>query len=217
MALNKGQIYEQNIQQIFRRRNLLPNNLEGNDAGFIHRGDTYFVEVKNKDAPDFGQKGLIWDRITKIWNWRKQDVVTQLYDNFGLRNHIDRNFTPRRYMIEPKEKISLDDKVFYQKNFETSGIPLQNLQILYEFYARKKCFYIQVEGKGLFHLKADAADLGVPKFNIPLTLRLRAKTHHSNPVYKYSFFAVIQANTNNLIPSKFDLEGKVGQFPAITK
>ncbi len=217
MSLNQGQIYERKIQQILRTRNLLPNNLEGNDAGFIQRGISYFVEIKNKNAPDFGQKGLIWSKSTKTWNWRETDVVTGLYDGFGVKNYIDRNFVPRRHSIEPKEKISEQDKKFDQQNFEKSGITLPNINLLYEFYARKRCFYIQIEGKGLFYLKQDAASLGVPRFNPLLTLRLRAKTHHSLPIHAYSFFAVIQAKTNNLTSSPFDLEEKVGKFPAIVK
>lgn len=217
MPLNQGQIYEERIRQILRTRSLLPNNLEGNDAGFIQKGVAYFVEIKNINAPDFGQKGLVWDKLSKVWSWRESDIVSQLYDTFGVKNYIDKNFIPKRYSVEPIEKITEQDRQFDQRNFEKSGIPLGNINLLYEFYARKKCFYIQLESKGLFSLKQDIANLNVPRFNPQLTLRLRAKTHHSVPVHKYSFFAVIQAKTNSLPLSPFDLEGKVGKFPMITK
>lgn len=215
MPLNEGQIYEEKIRQKLRTKNLLPNNLEDNDAGFIRQGVSYFVEIKNINAPDFGQKGLIWDKFSKIWNWRRLDVISQFYESFGIRNHIDKDFIPRRYSVEPKEKLTEQDREFDQKNFEKSGIPLGNINLLYEFYARKKCFYIQIEGKGLFYLKDDAAKLNVPQFNLPITLRLRAKTHNSFPIHKYSFFAVIQANTNSLPLSAYDLEEKVGKFPLV--
>lgn len=219
MPLNKGQIYEEKIRNKLRSKKLLPVDLRDNDAGFIYKGKPCFVEVKNKTAPDFGQRGLVWNKNSRIWTWRKNDVITQLYDGYGIKKHIDKNFTPRRYSIEPIEQISKKDKEFDQQNFKNkdSGIPMLNTFVLYEFYALKQCFYIQIEGKGLYYLKKDAADLGVPQFNLPLTLRLRAKTHESLPIYNYSFFAVIQAKTNNLVKSPCDFEEIVGKFPAITK
>lgn len=217
MPLNQGQLYEEKIRQILRARNLLPDLLKGNDTGFIKDGIDYFVEVKNVNAPDFGQKGLFWNKSSKVWNWRETDIVSQLYDLFGVMNYIDKNFIPRRHSIEPIENISESDRQYDQRNFEKSGIPLGNIALLYEFYARKSCYYIQIESKGLFSMKQDIANLGVPVFNPQLTLRLRAKTHHSIPAHKYSFFAVIQAKINNLTISPFDLEERVGKFPQITK
>ncbi len=215
MAQNLGQIYEEKVKNLLRKRNLLPLILEGNDAGFIQKGVSYFVEIKNKTAPDFGQKGLIWDKATKKWNWREKDVVSDLYDNLGVIKQIDKNFVPKRYSVEPLDKLTEKDKQEDRRNFEKRGIPLSNLSYLYEFYARKKCYYIQIEGKGIYFLKQDIANLNVPRFVPELTLRLRAKTHHSIPVHAYSFFAVIQAKTGKMYPSTFDLEEKTGAFPAI--
>ena len=59
---NLGQQYEKEILSLLRKRNLLPEDLHGNDAGFIHKGNVYYLEVKNLLAPDFGQKGLVWSQ-----------------------------------------------------------------------------------------------------------------------------------------------------------
>lgn len=216
MPLNLGQKYEEKIKSLLRQRNLLPAILEGNDAGFIQKGVSYFVEVKNRTAPDFGQKGLIWDKNTEKWRWREDDVVSRLYDALGVISNIDPNFVPKRYTVEPLEKLTEKDKQDDRRGFEKRGIPLGNLNYLYEFYARKKCYYIQIEGKGVYFLKQDIANLNVPRFIPELTLRLRAKTHHSIPVHAYSFFAVIQARTRRIYPSPFDIEEKGGRkFPPI--
>jgi|SRR5215213_6378178 len=216
MTQNLGQLYEEKIRNLLRNRNLLPLILEGNDAGFIQRGVTYFVEVKNKTAPDFGQKGLIWEKNMKKWRWREDDIVSQLYDNLGVINNIDPNFAPKRYTVEPLDKLTDKDRQEDRRTFEKRGIPLGNLNYLYEFYARKKCYYIQIEGKGLYFLKQDIANLNVPRFVPELTLRLRAKTHHSIPVHAYSFFAVIQARTKRMYPSPYDIEETGGRnFPLI--
>jgi hypothetical protein len=219
MASNLGLQYEMKIRKLLRAKGVLPiileNNLNGNDAGFSHKGVHYYVEIKNKTAPDFGQKGLIWDKNSKKWKWREQDVISDLYDNLGVIKKIDKNFVPNRYSVEPLHKLTLIQKISDQKNFEQS-YGLNNLNLLYEFYARKKCHYIQIEGKGFYFLKQDIANLNVPRFRPDLTLRLRAKTHGSSPTYNYSFFAVIQAKTSGMLPSEYDLEEQVGAFPPIS-
>jgi len=215
-GLNKGQLYEAHLKELLKSKRLLPESLNENDAGFIHHGKIYYLEIKNKTASDFGQKGLIWDQATG-WRWRHKDIISDLYDQFGVIQHIDKDFVPRRHSVVPKEQITKADKSYDQQHFEKRGIPLDNNAYLYEYYARKNCFYIQIEGLGFYYLKADPAKLGVPQFSPRLTLRLRAKTHHSTPVYQYSFFAVIQINRRKIPPSPYDLEEKVGGFPLIKK
>lgn len=210
---NLGQIYEKKIQEILRNRGLLPDHLAENDAGFRHHGIPFFVEVKNRTAPDFGQKKINWTK-QRGWHWAETDEVTDLYDKFGVLKYIDKNFVPRRYTVSANS-ISMLDKRFDQQQFEKRGIILDNPKYLYEFYAKKNCYYIQIEDKGFYHLKNDAANLVVPRFTPELTLRLRAKTHQSIPIYAYSFFAVIQVKTNRMVKSLYDLEEKVGIFPPI--
>lgn len=218
MASNLGQLYEQKIRDLLREKSVLPllleTNLEGNDAGFTHKGVSYFVEIKNRTAPDFGQKGLEWEKSSKKWKWRITDKVTDFYDEIAVIKKIDKKFIPNRYTVEPLHKLTSlqkrDDRQKFENRFE-----LENLNVLYEFYARKRCYYIQVEGKGFYYLKQDIANLNVPRFKPQLSLRLRAKTHSSSPTYNYSFFAVIQAKSSGMLQSTFDLEEKIGEFPPI--
>jgi len=218
MASNLGQLYERKIRDLLRAKSILPllleTNLEGNDAGFTHNGVSYFIEVKNRNAPDFGQKGLVWEKSTGKWKWRIHDVITDLYDQLGVIKKIDKKFVPNRYSVEPLHKLTSLQKKDDQQKFE-KRIELKNLDVLYEFYARKRCYYIQIEGKGFYYLKQDIANLNVPRFKPELTLRLRAKSHSSSPTYNYSFFAVIQAKSSGILQSTFDLEEKVGAFPPI--
>jgi len=209
---NKGQLYEEDINQLLDNKDLLPNELGENDSGFIYGDKSYYVEIKNCQAPDFGQKGMVWNKDNG-WSWRQNDIITELYDDFGVFNFIDEGFVPRRYTIN-KDDITKEDKVFDQQHIEKSGIKLDSVDYLYEYYKRKNCFYIQIEDKGFYYLQKDIANLGVPQYKPSLTLRLRAKTHHSIPIYQYSFFAVIQIGKKPN-QSSFDLEEKVGIFPSI--
>jgi len=211
MPKNLGQKYEDRIREILKSKNLLPKLLKGNDAGFKHRNVRFYIEVKNVNAPDYGQKGLIWSQM-EGWQWRKPDKVTDFYDSLGVIKKIDPSCKPRRYTVTAHQLTALD-KEFDQKSFEKSGIELFGLDCLYEYYANKDCYYIQVEDLGFYYLKKDIANLVVPQFKPTLTLRLRAKTHHSYPIYKYSFFAVINAHTAGVYRSTYDLEESTGDFP----
>jgi Holliday junction resolvase-like predicted endonuclease len=219
MGRNKGQEYEDKIVKILEDKKLFPlhlkNNMQGNDAAIVHKGATYFVEVKNRDAPDYGQKRLVWDQLTK-WQWSENDIIAQLFTQYGIVNqHINPGFIPKRYSVLPKENITAADKRFDQIAFKKNGIPIPNT-CLHDFYARRNCYYIQIEGKGFYHLQRDIAQLGVPQYKPDLYLRLRAKTHSSSPIYNYSFFAVINADKNSASITGFDLEELGGKsFPPI--
>lgn len=210
---NRGQKYERRVLDKLSYLGLLPDNLYGNDAGFIHWGKEYFLEVKNATAPDFGQKGLVWDQ-SNGWTWRITDHITDYFDRINLIAFIDPEFIPQRYTKQPN-MITIEDKHFDQENFEVPNIPINDVELLYEYYARNGCYYIQIENKGFYYLKEDIASLGVPKFMPKLSLRLRAKTHHSNPIYNYSFFAVIRLQSRSFKNSPFDIDEKVGCFPNI--
>jgi len=211
---NLGVEYQNHIRDILSKKELLPKDLKGNDAGFFSNGIDYYIEIKNRTAPDFGQKILHWDQKDG-WYWAKEDIVTELYDKYGVLDNINPNFIPRRHSV-PKDDITPQDKIYNQKQFKRSGIIISDLSILYEFYARKDCYYIQIEGLGFYYMKKDIANLDVLQFTPNLTLRLRAKTVHSYPIYNYRFYVVININKKKLKKSNYDLEGKVGPFPNIT-
>lgn len=92
-----------------------------------------------------------------------------------------------------------------------------NINSLYDFYGDKDCYYIQIGGYGFYHLKQDILSLSAPQFACKMKLRLRAKTIHSTPVYKYGFYAVLKVDKKEK-PQKscYDLEQKDGRkFPPI--
>ncbi|WP_434686535.1 hypothetical protein [Pseudanabaena minima] len=92
-----------------------------------------------------------------------------------------------------------------------------DINSLYDFYGGKYCYYIQIGGYGFYHLKRDVLSLGTPQFDCKMNLRLRAKTIHSSPVYKYGFYAVLKVDKMGKIKkSCYDLEQKDGrEFPPI--
>ena len=207
MARNKGQDYEVYINDLLEKKNLFPlhlkNNLDGKDSAFKHRGVIYFLELKNNVAPDFGQKGLKWSE-TGGWEWTKRDEITDMYDLLGVIDKINKNFKPNLFTVSPTA-FTAQHRIQDQKNFEKT-IDLDQKRYLHTYYARKNCYYIQVEDKGFYHLEQDIAKLGVPQFDPDLTLRLRAKVRSSLPVSNYAFWAVIRVKQRSIRKTEFDLE-----------
>ncbi len=217
MAGNLGLKYEDKIIAILENRGLLPlylkNDLTGNDAGFRHKSINRFLELKNRTDTDFGQKGLNWSR-KKGWEWKDNDIITEMYDGIGVTRQIDKTFQPNLFSVS-KLKITQRHRIQDQRGFEKQ-IELSGAAYLHQFYARKNCFYIQIENKGFYYLERDIAGLGVPQFDPNLRLRLRAKVRNSFPAYNYSFFATIKVNKRSIRKSEFDIEETMGRkFPPI--
>jgi hypothetical protein len=219
--MNKGLEYERKIKDLLIKRNLLPMHLQGqlistgNDAGFKHDKKEFFLEIKNKDAPDYGAKKIVYDPAKKIWKWNETDYMSALFDKIGVLNQINK-FEPRKY-VKPDALLTQDDKDFDRRSFEKtitlSGTSGANL--IHEYYDQKRCYYIQVEGKGFYYLLANQAGINnMQKFLPVVSLRLRAKTHSSDSLHNYSFRVIIVGSRRTIFKSNFDLED-VNRFPPI--
>lgn len=215
---NKGDTYEGIIFDLLTTKGLIALNSKRGGAGnqpdisFVHDNRQTNLEVKLDLEADYGQKMLKWN--DGIWSWCVDDIVTEFYTQCGVLQFIQtKQITPNRYSI-PKQEITLAQKNEDQKHFEDK-LDI-SINTLYDFYAHKNCFYIQVGNHGFYHLKQDILDLGTPQFNCGMKLRLRAKTIHSEPIYNYGFYAVLKVNSKP-VKSSYDIEEKDGRrFPPIT-
>jgi hypothetical protein len=219
MAYNKGDNYEQNIFDLLTAKGLIAIGSNRGGAGnatdikFLHNFQEYNLEVKLDLGADYGQKMLRWN--DGIWSWCVDDPVTSFYTSVGVLDIINaKNFIPNRYSIS-RDVIIMQHKKQDQKAFEDK-VEI-DINSLYDFYGGKDCYYIQIGGYGFYHLKRDVLSLGTPQFDCKMNLRLRAKTIHSSPVYKYGFYAVLKVDKREKIKkSCYDLEQKDGrEFPPI--
>jgi hypothetical protein len=216
---NKGLIYERKIKDILIQRNLLPSSLAAklvateNDAGFLRNGKEFFLEVKNVSAPDYGARQIDYDPTTKNWKWNKMDAMTQLFDRIGILQKA-KAFVPRKF-VKADDELTEADKIFDRTHFahkvmeddlDLADLATSGAGVLHEYYAKKSCYYIQIEGKGFYHLLNDPAGLRVPQFLPQVVFRLRAKTHGSARISNYSFRVVITASRGTIINSGFDIE-----------
>jgi hypothetical protein len=219
MGYNKGDNYEQNIFDLLTSKGLIAIGSARGGAGnatdikFLHNFQEYNLEVKLDLEADYGQKMLKWDN--GIWSWCVDDAVTSFYTSVGVLDIVNaKNLIPNRYSIA-RDEITAQQKNQDQKAFEDK-VEIE-INSLYDFYGGKDCYYIQIGGYGFYHLKQDILSLDTPQFDCRMKLRLRAKTIHSSPVYKYGFYAVLKVDKKEK-PKKscYDLEQKDGrEFPPI--
>ena len=223
MARNAGQKYEDYIQDILKGKNLYPLIVKyDNDAGFIHRGVSYYIEVKNVKAHDFGQKKLKWNKFDG-WQWNEKDEITDLYDGYKIIDRINKNFVPRKFTLPNDANFKEADREYDRVNFESGTIEINDFSAINSYYAKKECYYIQIEDRGFYYLERDKAVLGgnLLPFKPKITMRLRAKPHSTSNVskqYDYSFFAVLIAYPKSVMASEYDIEPKINKkFPLIVK
>ncbi len=194
VGYNKGDTYEEKIFDICNDKKVIFPGTKRAGAGGSADISLYCdkkkvnVEVKSEGA-DWGQKYLDFDK--NGWYWQNPDSVTALYDDIGLINMIDPEFTPRNANIKglPKSEwfelrksiITKEDKQYDYKKF-SKYIPCP-LKILFEYYKKKDCFYIQLEDSGFYYLHQDKFDLGVPQFDGEVLVRFRHKTQHAHAYF----------------------------------
>ena len=220
---NRGDAYEQKLFEALENKGVLAPGTHragagtGPDLKFSHRTRIYNLEAKLDLKADFGQKMLKWSKDVG-WNWCKQDKVTALYDALGVIKYLNsKRGIPNKHRKENID-LTIHDKKQDQLMFEDTTLHV-DIKALRTYYKSKDVFYIQIgDGFGFYYLSSDRANLKVPQFDASFTLRLRAKTINSKPVYSYGFYAVLKVRLQpRPLKSPFNIETESGnQFPPIS-
>ena len=233
MGYNTGDTYEEKIFNICKDKNILPvgssrAGAAGNKADiiFIHNQNNIFLEVKNSKNPDYGQKKLDYDSVTKNWMWVGDDDISKFYTELNLASNIDKKFEPiwykKRHKVNGKYKAfaneiyTMEDFKSDQSSFKKANIEIP-LKALFKYYGIKNTFYIQIEGSGFYHLEKDIGNIGTDKFDGEVSLRLRCKHsgHTNNPPHACQFLGALKLSKKPTF-SKYDLEENLEQlFPPI--
>ena len=196
---NKGHVYEKKIFVILKEKNIVDavsaaGSGTGTDMTFSHVGKKYKLEVKNSiSGPDYGQKRLVpFNKAGKwLWSWSVDEDITRYYTRQGVLDYLNKkNITPNKYR-KPDDELTLAEKKADLRSFEDTTFTIHT--DAFSLFYKGKADYLQVgKGYGFYHLNDDVARLGTEKFEGFFILRYRAKTHRSEPVHFYSFFAVLK-------------------------
>ncbi|WP_415291170.1 hypothetical protein [Candidatus Pelagibacter sp. Uisw_136] len=235
---NLGFEYEDRIIEILKKKKLISEDYKrtgGSDKADIivnYKKQEIITELKDKNTgADYGQKELNWSH-DKLWSWslgksKTEDATVKLFKGLKIiENYINKDFIPRKYSkkkdIKDKiksvyEDITVEDYRYDLKHMEMDNIPIP-LDTLFEYYAIKKCFYIQIENSGFYHLQKDKFEIGTKQFDGEICLRTRAKYRKSRDdiavePWQYGLLAKIKLKKKPT-QSHFDIQELDGRkFP----
>ena len=171
----------------------------GQGGGSSHKPDIHtqngHIECKPKQSPDWGQSKLNWEE----GRWVPTNELFQRY--------MDRvNFKPPPFLIN--KKMTRDEWIKIKHDYKDEYLTVDNHEIQ-NFYKNKGCAYIQILGRGLYHLGEDPLEWGVPEFKVEQRMRIRAKDHGSRASTRYSVTAAFQPlNIKALVPSEYSIDDR---------
>lgn len=180
------------------------------------------VQIIRKKRPDLMQlcvkpfndgKNIRWRspgnvRATK--NSQPPEIVEIIEKEISTKKLFDGKIPPFF-----KQKCTREEWMAVKCEFKEQRIDCPSTMAR-DLYAAKGCHYIQIEGKGLYHLGTDLLKLGVPEFCCPQRFRVRIKSHGTKEGYMHlSVTVAIQlSNYKRIEPSCFTLDGN-GIFPPL--
>ena len=221
MADQKGFLYEAAIHTKLKNKGLVPlgfqpakTNPNLPDGKFIYNGVTYNLEVKlNFEQTDFGQGTLDYtpdgwvlggvqefkaDGVTPRAGYAAAEKMRQLLRAIGTEQFANRKWgfkrVPNKIKIPNDSNFTLAMKNEDYKNYPSEFKPIDKKSI-WDYYAVKNTYYIQIGGYGLYYMDANPANLPIPQFDVTARLRIRMKPSQSYPVYSYGFKTAILVQT----------------------
>lgn len=173
------------------------------------------IEIKKSKTPDWMQCSLKYDKDNNKWIGSSRNkipeaskkVFEEIISTITLFNGNIPPFMLNNITHEEWIKIKNETTDFNDSYIDCNSDTIMKL------YNEKGCSYIQISGKGLYHLGNDKCDFNVPMFICDQRLRIRTKIHERKNKKGYCKLSVIIAcqpkNINNLINSDYSLDSKI--------
>ena len=212
MAENKGSIYERELCNKMNTAGVVPEGFTpaASDSNapdiifYANGGSTYNLEVKlNLLDPDYGQGSFSYDNGWKVSGQNAK--MQELLDNIGAESVANRIWpaTPNKGTVS-NDDITPEMVTQDYQNFKTQYEDVSR-DMVFDYYASKNTYYIQIGGYGMYYMKEDPAGLesrGVPQFNGGFKLRYRLKRTTSvenskGAKYNYRFSTALKARANS--------------------
>ena len=217
MAGQRGFLYEGRVFNKLKSKNLVPSGVRPAgpdpskpDAVFLYDKVAHNLEVKLDLATDFGQGTLEYK--DSAWNLGGANTpaaeeMRNILNAVGTVQFTNTSWgyqgAPNKGTVENKditEEMVREDYRRFKDKF--LSVPLSSL---FNYYAAKNTYYIQIGGYGTYYMAANPANLPVPRFNGAMKLRIRLKRGGSTPIYNYRFTTALQV-IQKPSKSKFDID-----------
>ena len=231
MAGQQGFLYEGRVFNKLKSKNLVPPgvtpagaNPNKADAVFLYKKVPHNLEIKLDLATDFGQgtlnyKNGAWElggvqEFTKagkpIAGFEAAEEMRNILNAVGAVQFTNTSWgyqgAPNKGTVENKDltvAMERDDYRRFKDKF--LSVPLSSL---FNYYAAKNTYYIQIGGYGMYYMSSNPANLPVPQFNGSMKLRIRLKRGSSTPIYNYRFTTALQV-IQKPTKSKFDIDSSM--------
>jgi hypothetical protein len=170
------------------------------------------IEAKKANTPDWMQSKLEYSVKFKSWRGSNNSkipktcrkIFNNLLEGMDIYNREIPPFVVERITHEEWLNIKLSTKKW---NDVRIPIPADTIKKLYR---AKGCYYIQIDGYGLFHLGEDICNFGVPEFIIDQQIRIRTKVHSRKTANGFASLSVMAAcqpkNIKQLVKSPYSLD-----------
>ena len=207
MAGQRGFLYERSIFNKLKSKGITPRGSEPAgpnpnlpDATFIYEGQPYKLEVKLDLRADFGQGTLNY--VDGVWTLGGADTpeaeeMRRLLESVGTAEFANLEWgkkgIPNKGTVETgnfTQEMVREDYIRFKDGFK-----IVNKKNIWDYYAAKDTYYIQIGGYGLYYMSANPANLPIPRFDVTSRLRIRMKPSQSYPVYSYGFKTAILVQT----------------------
>ena len=217
MAGQRGFLYEGRVFNKLKSKNLVPSGVKPAgpdpskpDAVFLYDKVAHNLEVKLDLATDFGQGTLEYK--DGAWSLGGADTpaaeeMRNILNAVGTVQFTNTSWgyqgAPNKGTVENKditEEMVREDYRRFKDKF--LSVPLSSL---FNYYAAKNTYYIQIGGYGTYYMASNPANLPVPRFNGAMKLRIRLKRGGSTPIYNYRFTTALQV-IQKPSKSKFDID-----------
>jgi hypothetical protein len=155
------------------------------------------IEIKKMKTPDWMQCSLKFDETQNKWIASSKNKIPDgskhIFELFveNKKNEIFNGKIPpfMTHDITHSEWVQIKKNTtdFNDVYMDCPGDTIQRL------YSAKNCKYIQVSGKGLYHLGEDVCGFGVPQFVCEQEFRFRTKIHATSNSRGFCSLSVIIA------------------------
>ena len=218
MAGQRGFLYDGRVFNKLKSKNLVPSGVRPAgpdpskpDAVFLYDKVAHNLEVKLDLATDFGQGTLEYK--DSAWNLGGANTpaaeeMRNILNAVGTVQFTNTSWgyhgAPNKGTVENKditEEMVREDYRRFKDKF--LSVPLSSL---FNYYAAKNTYYIQIGGYGTYYMGRDPAGVSrlteMIKFNGSLKLRIRKKGSSSKPNYRFSTALLIDKKPTK---STFDI------------
>ena len=225
MAGQRGFLYEKSIFNKLKGKGITPRgskpagaNPNLPDAVFIYQGQPYNLEVKLDLRTDFGQGTLNY--TDGIWtlggaSTPEAEEMRRLLSSLGTAQFANEEWgkkgAPNKGTIQTSDftqEMVREDYYRFKDGFK----PVDKRNV-WDYYAAKNTYYIQIGGYGLFYMAANPANLPIRRLDVSTRLRIRLKRGGSYPINNYRFTTALQV-TQKPSSSPIDIDRNIDQLVA---